>query len=130
MWSKSRLVRVGKYQFGPEFTTLFLSPGRDGAWFPCGIDGVDEPCMVLGADHDEWSGVFDSMVHECLEASMVRLGCHFKPTAIATQDISAVIMVANHAQISEIASRTAMFVSTASIDANKAWGKWKRNGKR
>ena len=127
--AKAKMVRVGKYQIGAEFVTVFLESGYDGSWYPCGIKDYDEPCMILGADHDHWESVFDTMVHEAMEASFVRLGTHYRPTAVATEDISSVIMVITHSQMSEAASRVAMFIGVASQDINKAWKAWKRNGK-
>ena len=130
MGQAGKLMRVGKYQTGSEYVTVFLTNGQEGSWSPCGIEGYDEPCMVLGADWDDWNGVYDTMVHEAMEAATVRLGTHYRPTAVANNDLSSVIMVLTHSQMSEVATRVAMFTGLATDDINRAWRKWKKNGKR
>lgn len=124
-------VCVGRYKMGGEHVRIFLEPGADGAWLPHGTEDHDEPCLLIGADTDEWREVFATFVHEAFEGSIVRAGGHYPhPTAATCNDTSMCLMVMDHAKFSQASSTAACVIRLASTDIYKAWKKWRADGKR
>lgn len=114
---------IGRYVLGQEFVALLSRKGQGGEFFATGIKGIDEPCIIIGMGRPEFVQVFDTLIHEAMEAALVRVGCHYSPTMRTADDTSQAVMFMTHSQFSEAASRAAMFILQAQEPLNKRWEK-------
>jgi len=118
-------VIVGTYDLGGEPVKLWLRPGTGGSCRGRGHEKMTR--MEIGADHDDWSDIFEVALHEATEFVGVRLGCQYSPFVDYSQDMTARLIVQTHAQHSEICARAGAFLADCYDDLKAAWKRWKKD---
>ena len=104
--------RVGCYQLGPRSVELFGIPDNDdGGQFDLSPkSGIAE--IIVGLK-PSWAQVTKWVLHEAFEAAATDCGCRFVPAPDYSGEIGGYAFAMSHAQFSEVAARTSMFMTDA-----------------
>jgi hypothetical protein len=122
-------VFVGTFELGYERIRLYLRPGGGAgcAFIP---DDNGMPIMWIGADQEKWRHIVGSLLHECQEFAMCRIGKSFYPSGGMNTGSSNCIFVLDHEKFDECCMRSGEFVASALPTMAKAWKQWKKPIKR
>lgn len=112
--------KIGKYYSGSVKLKLQIRDGVGGEYYN------DPPTISVGADHNTWWLIVNTLLHEVLEYNLSKLDCRHQSTEHLGRDHGDYLFIMNHPQYTEAVARSADFIAACLPDLSKAWRKYHR----
>jgi len=116
-------IDIGLHQVGIHSVRVLLTYEAGGR-FSCPADN-GENTIEIGLN-DEWEEVFDSALHEGLEAHLTLSSCSFVSSTQEIEDPGAFLFVFSHNQFYQSCHAASRFIMNIQDRTLREWKKWNK----